>query len=112
LAQGVFQPPTALRQAKIKTTMIKNYFTTAIRHLLKNKGTSFINITGLALGIASLLVILVVVRYELSFDSFHAKGNHIYRLVGSGIVNGETQHGAGIVYPLAGSIKNSLTTVS
>ena len=91
--------------------MIKNYFTTAIRHLLKNKGTAFINVTGLALGIASLLVILVVVRYELSFDRFHSDADRIYRVVGSGIVNGEMQYGAGIVYPLAGAIKSSLTAV-
>ena len=92
--------------------MIKNYFTTALRHLLKNKGTAFINITGLALGIASLLIILVVVRYELSFDRFHTNVDQIYRVVGSGIVNGEMQYGAGIVYPLAGAIKTSLTAVS
>lgn len=92
--------------------MLKNYFTTALRHLLKNKGTAFINITGLALGIASLLVILVVVRYELSFDRFHSNADQIYRIVGSGIVNGETHYGAGIHYPLAGAIKSSLTAVS
>ncbi len=91
--------------------MIKNYFTTALRHLLKNKGTTLINITGLALGIASLLIVLVIVRYELSFDRFHSNEDRIYRVVGSAIVNGETQSGAGVVYPLAGAIKTSLTAV-
>jgi putative ABC transport system permease protein len=58
--------------------MIKNYFKTAWRNLWKNKTYSFINITGLAIGMAACILILLFVFYERSFDNFHKK--NIYRL--------------------------------
>ena len=58
--------------------MIKNYFKTAWRNLWKNKTYSFINITGLAIGMAACIIILLFVFYEKSFDNFHTK--NIYRL--------------------------------
>lgn len=58
--------------------MLKNYFKTAWRNLWKNKVYSFINITGLAIGMAACILILLFVFYERSFDNFHKK--NIYRL--------------------------------
>src|SRR6476660_4489005 len=58
--------------------MIRNYFKTAWRNLWKNKTYSFINITGLAIGMAACILILLFVFYERSFDNFHTK--NIYRL--------------------------------
>ncbi|MEP6949356.1 MAG: ABC transporter permease [Ginsengibacter sp.] len=58
--------------------MIKNYFKTALRNLLKNKTFSAINIIGLAIGMAVCIVIMLFVFYENSFDNFHTK--NIYRL--------------------------------
>ena len=58
--------------------MIKNYFITAIRNMLRHKGFSLINILGLAIGLAAFLLITIFVRYELSFDGMHKK--NIYRL--------------------------------
>ncbi len=60
--------------------MYKNYLKIAFRNLLKYKGYSFINIFGLALGMASCLLILLFVNNELSFDGFHEKKANIYRL--------------------------------
>lgn len=60
--------------------MYKNYFKIAFRNLLKYKGYSFINIFGLALGMASCLLILLFVNNELDFDSIHTKKANIYRL--------------------------------
>ncbi len=60
--------------------MYKNYFKIAFRNLLKHKGYSFINIFGLALGMASCLLILLFVNNERSFDGFHQKKSSIYRL--------------------------------
>ncbi|WP_323756448.1 ABC transporter permease [Roseivirga sp.] len=60
--------------------MYKNYFKITFRNLLKYKGYSFINIFGLALGMASCLLILLFVNNELSFDGFHEKKANIYRL--------------------------------
>ena len=53
--------------------MIKNYFKTALRNLLRNKTYAMINITGLAVGIASCLLIFLVIQFETSFDTFHKK---------------------------------------
>lgn len=60
--------------------MYKNYLKIAFRNLLKYKGYSFINITGLALGMAACLLILLFVNNELGFDGFHEKKSTIYRL--------------------------------
>jgi putative ABC transport system permease protein len=58
--------------------MLRNYFKTAWRNLWKNKVNSIINVTGLAIGMAACIVILLFVFYENSFDRFHTK--NIYRL--------------------------------
>ncbi len=63
--------------------MFKNYFKTAIRNLIKHKGYSLINILGLAIGIASCLLILMFVHDELSYDSYNEKAGRIYRVAGS-----------------------------
>lgn len=60
--------------------MYKNYFKITFRNLLKYKGYSFINIFGLALGMACCLLILLFVNNERSFDGFHEKKSNIYRL--------------------------------
>ena len=53
--------------------MIKNFFKTAYRNLLRNKGFSTINITGLAIGMASAILILLWIQNEVSYDRFHDK---------------------------------------
>ena len=60
--------------------MFSNYVRIAFRNLLKNKGFSFINILGLTLGIASSLLILLFVFYELSYDKYHKDADRVYRL--------------------------------
>jgi putative ABC transport system permease protein len=60
--------------------MFGNYFKIALRNMLRHMQYSVINILGLALGIASCIVILLLVRNELSFDRFHGKADRIYRL--------------------------------
>lgn len=59
--------------------MIKNYFKIAFRNLFKHKVYSFINIFGLAVGIACCLLIGLYVQNEWSFDSFHSKSDRLYR---------------------------------
>jgi putative ABC transport system permease protein len=60
--------------------MIRNYIKTAFRNLLKNKGFTAINILGLALGLATCLLIVFYVFDELSFDRFNTKADRIYRV--------------------------------
>ncbi|MGB2905488.1 MAG: ABC transporter permease [Candidatus Aminicenantaceae bacterium] len=60
--------------------MFKNYLKSALRNLFKHKGYSLINIVGLAIGMASCLLILLYVRHELSYDAFHENADQIYRV--------------------------------
>ncbi len=60
--------------------MIANYIKIAIRNLKKHKGYSFINISGLALGMTCCLLISLYVYDELSFDRFHENADQIYRV--------------------------------
>ncbi len=61
--------------------MYKNYFKIAWRNLIKKKAYSFINIFGLGLGIACCFLIFMYVQDERSYDSYHEKGDRIYRLI-------------------------------
>ena len=72
--------------------MLRNYFKSAYRILLKNKSFSFINIFGLAIGMAASLLIFQYVAFELSYDQFHEKGENIYRIQHDRYVDGELQY--------------------
>lgn len=60
--------------------MIKNYFKTAWRNIVKNKFYAAINIIGLTVGLTVGLLILLWVNDELSFDLFHTKAKQIYQV--------------------------------
>jgi putative ABC transport system permease protein len=60
--------------------MFKNYIKTAFRSLYKNKGFTAINILGLALGLATCLLIVFYVVDELSYDRYNTKADRIYRV--------------------------------
>ncbi len=60
--------------------MIKNYFKIAYRNIIRNKGFSFINIIGLAVGMASALLILLWVQDELQFDKFYSNTDRLYMM--------------------------------
>ncbi len=64
-----------------RISMFTNYFKLALRNIKKHKGYSFINITGLAVGLACCILILMWVRDELSYDRHFEKADRIYRLV-------------------------------
>src|SRR5690606_22332845 len=61
--------------------MIRNYFKTAIRSILKRRLFSVINIFGLSIGIAATFLILHYVHFEWSYDKFHKDSNRIYRVL-------------------------------
>jgi putative ABC transport system permease protein len=61
--------------------MFDNYIKIAFRNLWKNKGFSFVNIFGLALGVACSLLIFLFVKDEVSYDRFHKDTDNIYRIV-------------------------------
>jgi putative ABC transport system permease protein len=61
--------------------MFRHYLGIAWRQLLRRKFYSFINVTGLAVGMLCCIVITVYIRYELSYDQYHEKKQRIYRVV-------------------------------
>jgi putative ABC transport system permease protein len=61
--------------------MLKNYLKAMVRNLLKYKFFSIINVGGLAIGLASVILIMLWVNDELSFDRFNTNGRQIYRVV-------------------------------
>jgi putative ABC transport system permease protein len=60
--------------------MILNYLKTAVRNIWRHRVHSVLNITGLAVGMACTIIILLWVRYEFSFDRYHENAERIYRL--------------------------------
>lgn len=82
--------------------MLRNYFKTAIRSLIKNWSYSMTNILGLAIGMAAVLAIAQYVSYEYSFDGFHDKQDRIYRLnlgrLDAGVASSATS--AGVMGPV------------
>jgi len=74
--------------------MFKNYFKIALRNLARNKVYAFINIAGLAIGLACAMLILLYVKDEVSFDRFHHNGPNIYRVALKSVHHGsESQDG-------------------
>jgi ABC-type antimicrobial peptide transport system permease subunit len=65
----------------LEARMFKNYLLTAARLIKINKLYSFINIFGLAIGLATCLLILLWINDELNFDRFHENGDNIYKIV-------------------------------
>lgn len=86
--------------------MLKNYIKITLRSLFKNIAYTSVNITGLTLGIGFTLIIFLLVRFELSFDTHHKNANNIYRLVKTSEANGETNSDPGMPYPLRLSFEN------
>ena len=86
--------------------MVKNYFKTAYRNLLRNRVYAGINILGLALGITCCLVIFLIVKFELSFDNFHSNGDRIYRITSELYRNGVTRHVPYTTFALPEAMRN------
>jgi putative ABC transport system permease protein len=71
--------------------MLKNYLLIAWRNLRRQKGLSFINISGLAIGISCCLLIFLYINDELSYDKYHKNSDRIYRPISYSTIGGETR---------------------
>ena len=91
--------------------MIKNYFKTAWRNLIRHKAFSIINVFGLSIGISAALVIFLIVHYEFNFDKFEKNQTQIYRVVIDANFNGTEGHNAGVQAPLSNAVQNEVTGV-
>ncbi len=91
--------------------MFKNYLLVALRNLRKHKGYSFINITGLAIGMAACILILLYVQDELSYDKFNEKIDRIYRVERTGNINGQEFQTSYMAHPYGPALKNDFPEV-
>lgn len=60
--------------------MLCNYLKIAIRNMKRQKGCAFINTFGLAVGLTCFLLLMIYVRYELSYEKFHTNNHRIFRV--------------------------------
>jgi len=74
--------------------MWRNFFTVALRNISKNKVFTLINVSGLAIGLASSILILLFIVKELSFDRFNEHKHRIYRLYIDGVIGEQSFRGA------------------
>ena len=91
--------------------MIKNYLKIAWRSLLNNKGFSILNISGLAIGMASAMLILLWIQNETGYDRFHKNGNRVYQVWGNNTVGGKIQSGTATPEIMAPGLKNDVPEI-
>lgn len=92
--------------------MFKNYIKIIFRNLRKNKIYSLINISGLAIGMACTILILLWVEYELNYDGFHKNNNEIYWTVRKYTnPDGSTDFSPVTVLPLAEALKSEFPEI-
>jgi putative ABC transport system permease protein len=91
--------------------MLSNHLKIALRTLLRHKGYSFINIFGLAVGVATCLVITLWAEDELAYDRFNEKADRIYRAVWDGRVGNNEWTIPLCPVPLAGALMSEIPEV-
>jgi putative ABC transport system permease protein len=91
--------------------MIRNYLKIAYRNLLRNKGFSVINITGLAIGMAAAMLILFWIQDEVSFDQFHKNKDRIYQVWNRATEDEKTSCWSSVSAPVAPAIQKDLPEV-
>ncbi|MBD2702327.1 ABC transporter permease [Spirosoma sp. BT702] len=86
-------------------TMLRNYLKIAFRNLARQKGYSFINIGGLAVGMAVAMLIGLWIYDELTFDTYHKNYDRIAQVMQTQTINGNTSTFAAIPIPLAAELR-------
>jgi len=91
--------------------MFKILLKTIWSHLNKNKTYATINIVGFAIGITACILIMLYVQSELSYDTFHDKADHIYRVNLYSVLNGDEVNSSVTCPPLAKTMQNEIPEV-
>ncbi|MCK4758904.1 MAG: ABC transporter permease, partial [Candidatus Aminicenantes bacterium] len=91
--------------------MFKNYMKIAFRNIRRHKVYSFINITGLAIGIACCFLITIWVLDELSYDKFHENAATLYRIEENQNYSGRQFHVYVTPYPLSPALKDEIPEI-
>jgi putative ABC transport system permease protein len=92
--------------------VLRNYFKVAVRNLLRHKVYSAINILSLALGMSCCIVLMICVRYFLSYDNFHENRDRIYRIINIFTFPGNSpEHSPQVPGPVGPSMLNDFPEV-
>ncbi|MFC1564391.1 ABC transporter permease [candidate division KSB1 bacterium] len=91
--------------------MMKNYFKISIRNIRKQKFYYLINVSGLAVGMTSCILILLFIQDELSYDKFHENAGRIYRVSFAEEIGGAQYHYAGVPYGPIDAFKMELPEI-
>ncbi len=91
--------------------MIKNYLKIAFRNILKNKTSTLINIFGLSVGLASVILILLFVWNELKFDNHFEKKDSIYRITTTQVHPDGTDYNCETPFPLAPLLSENFSEI-
>lgn len=92
-------------------TMLANYFKVALRNLRRQKGHAFINITGLSVGIACCLLIMLYIFDEVGYDRYHEKADRIFRVVMDAQVAGDKLDDPVTAVPMARTLVDRFSEV-
>ena len=92
--------------------MLKNYFRIAWRNVMRHKVYAFINISGLAVGIAACIILFTVVKYELSYDTFQPNYKRIYHIASERKTSEGISYGEGIPFPSFDALKLQIPQVT
>jgi putative ABC transport system permease protein len=107
----LFVPPFLRDSIYWSKEMIKNYLKVALRNIRKSKIYSFVNILGLAVGMACCFLILLYIQHEMSYDKFHEKPDQIYRITTEWQIEGQPQIHETAAAPVAPALLNDFPGV-
>ena len=91
--------------------MLKNYIKIAWRNLIRDRVYSFTNIIGLTIGLSACMLLILFVRFQLSYDSFNKKADRIYRVTSITKTPKEVIKRVYTPVPLAATLKEELPGV-
>jgi len=92
-------------------SMFKNYLKITLRNMRRHKGFHFINMTGLAIGMACAIFILLYVEFELSYDNFHKDADRIYRIANEQVTSNGNRYYSAVAAIMGSAVQESFPQV-
>lgn len=92
--------------------MLKSYFSIALRSYWKQKGYTFLNLSGLTIGLTTSMMIMLWVVDELNFDGFHQHGRQLYRVMENQTYSGQIFTFGSTPGPLAPTLKDEIPEIT
>jgi len=91
--------------------MLRNQLKATLRNVVRNKACTTINITGLAIGIAVCMMIMLWVQFELSYDKFNENADTLYRVNRETVRNGNLRLSSITPDPLGPALKSDIPEI-